>query len=206
MNTICNRFSFTFNPLYNAPQILPCTSTLTHFTLPTNTAIYNYIVIARCSSPHDPIPQYLITKLAKTTTLTYKNIIDDSLITGTIPNLLKNAIITPIIKKLNLNSSEFSNYRHISQLSLLTKILEKTIYNQLSYYLSENMLLDIRQNAFRKLHSTETTVLSLYDDLYNSLDIGQTIQLILLDLFSAFDILRHDILLERSIGIQVKTI
>ena len=86
--------SCTFDPLYNAPQILPCTSTLTHFTVPTNTAIYNYIVTARCSSPHNPIPLYLIKKLAITLTLTYKNIIDDSLITGTIPNLLKNAIIS----------------------------------------------------------------------------------------------------------------
>ena len=60
------------------------------------------------------------------------------------------------------------------------------------------------ENAFRKLHSTETTVLSLFDDLYNSLDTGQPIQLILLDLSSAFDTLRHDILLERlrNIGIQ----
>ena len=204
INTICNRLSCTFDPLYNAPQILPCTSTLTHFTVPTNTAIYNYIVTARCSSPHDPIPLYLIKKLASTLTFTYKNIIDDSLLTGTIPNLLKNAIITPIIKKTNLDSSEFSNYRPISQLPLLTKILEKTVYTQLSHYLTENMLLDIRQNAFRKLHSTETTVLSLFDDLYNSLDTGQPIQLILLDLSSAFDTLRHDILLERlrNIGIQ----
>ena len=41
-------------------------------------------------------------KLATTLTLNFKNIIDDSLITGTIPNLLKNAIITPIIKNLIL--------------------------------------------------------------------------------------------------------
>ena len=87
INTICNRLSCTFNPIYYAPRILPCTLTLTHFTLPTNTAIYNYIVTARCSSLHNPIPIYLITTLATTLTLTYKNIIDDSLITGTIPNL-----------------------------------------------------------------------------------------------------------------------
>ena len=89
INTICNSLSCTCNPLYNEPQILPCTSTLTHFTLPTNTAIYNYIVTTRCSSPHDTIPLYLIKKLATTLILTYTNIIDNSLISGTIPNLLK---------------------------------------------------------------------------------------------------------------------
>ena len=70
---------------------------------------------------------------------------------------------------------------------LLTKILENTVYTQLSHYLPENMLLDIRQNAIRKFHSTKTTVLSLFDDLYNSLDTGQPIQLILLDLSSEFE-------------------
>ena len=115
INTICKILSCTFKPLYNAPQILPCTSTLTHFTLPTNTAIYNYIVTARCSSSHDPIPLYLI-KLAKTLILTYKNIIDDSPITGNIPNLLKNVIITPKIKNLILThqnsqiTSQYLNY------------------------------------------------------------------------------------------------
>ena len=66
------------------------------------------------------------------------------------------------------------------------------------------MLLDIRQNAFSKLHSTETTVLSLFDDLYNSLDTGQPIQLILLDLSSEFDTLRNAILLERLRNIEIQ--
>ena len=53
------------------------------------------------------------------------------------------------------------------------------------------MLLDIRRITFRKLHSTETTVLSLFEDLYNSLDNEQPIQLKLLDLYFAFDTLIH---------------
>ena len=49
---------------------------------------------------------------------------------------------------------------YISTIPLLTKILEKTVYIHLSHYLTENILLNIRRNAFRKIHSTETTVLS----------------------------------------------
>ena len=69
------------------------------------------------------------------------------------------------------------------------------------------MLLDTRQNAFRKLHSTETTVISLFEDLLNSLDNGKHIELRLIDLSFAFDTLRQDILLEilRNIGITDKT-
>ena len=62
-------------------------------------------------------------------------------------------------------------------------------------------LLDRRQNAFRKNHSTETTLLSLFDELYKSLDSNLPIQMILLDLSAAFDTIDFDILIERSIGI-----
>ena len=69
------------------------------------------------------------------------------------------------------------------------------------------MFLYIRQNAFCKLHNTETTVLFLFDYLYNSLDIGKPIYLILIDLSSEFNTLIHSILLEilRNITIQDKT-
>ena len=62
-------------------------------------------------------------------------------------------------------------------------------------------LLDRRQNALRKNHSTETTLLSLFDELYKSLDSNLPIQMILLDLSAAFDTIDFDILIERSIGI-----
>ena len=111
---------------------------------------------------------------------------------GTIPNLLKNAIITPIIKNLILThqNSQITDL-YLNYLYYL-KFLKNGLY---SHYLSENMLFDIRQNAFRKLHSTETIVFYLFDDLYNSLDTGKPIHLILLELSSAFVTLRHDILL-----------
>ena len=70
---------------------------------------------------------------------------------------------------------------------------------QIISYLNTYDLLDRRQNAFRKNHSTETTLLSLFDDLYKSLDSNLPIQLILLDLSAAFDTIDFDILIERLI-------
>ena len=69
-----------------------------------------------------------------------------------------------------LDIEVLSNYRPVSQLPLLSKILEKIVNKQILSYLNTYDLLDRRQNAFRKNHSTETTLLSLFDDLYKSLD------------------------------------
>ena len=141
--------------------------------------------------------------LAYTLAPIYKQIIDTSLMTGEIPNNLKYAIINPYLKKPNLDVEVLSSYRPVSQLPLLSKILEKIVNNQIISYLNTYDLLDRRQNAFRKNHSTETTLLSLFADLYKSLDSNLPIQLILLDLSAAFDTIDFDILIERlrSIGI-----
>ena len=63
----------------------------------------------------------------------------------------------------------------------------------------------VQENIVTQFRSTETTILSLFDELCNSLDTGKPIQLILLNLSFAFNTPRHDILLERNIGIQDKT-
>ena len=117
---------------------------------------------------------------------------------GTIPDLLKLSLITPLLKKLKLDKTELSNYWHISQLPLLAKILEKIVYKQLISYLSKYTLLDNRQNGFRQGHSSETTLLSLA--------INKSQQLILLDLSSAFDKLEFNTIIDRLQNIGLKDI
>ena len=107
--------------------------------------------------------------MASTLAPLFKIIIDESLTYGTIPGLLKLSLIIPLLNKPKLDKTELSNYRPISQLPLLAKILEKIVYKQLILYLIKYNLLDNRQNDFRQGHSTETTLLSLFDDLYTSL-------------------------------------
>ena len=218
--TLCTRFGDFFSEkveklCYNLDlqrQLLPtdttiltttCKHTFTEFERPTITDIYNLIVTAKTTSPSDPIPLKMTKILASTLAPIYKQIIDTSLMTGEIPNNLKYAIINPYLKKPDLDVEVLSNYRPVSQLPLLSKILEKIVNKQIISYLNTYDLLDRRQNAFRKNHSTETTLLSLFDDLYKSLDSNLPIQLILLDLSAAFDTIDFDILIERlrSIGI-----
>ena len=167
------------------------------FSLPTTTDIHNIIITSKCSSPSEPLPLQTLKKLASTIAPIYKRFIDESIITGTIPSDLKHSIISPLIKKPKLDCNTLSNYIPISQLTTLTKLLEKVIYKQLILYLTANNILDPQQCAFRKLHSTETTILSLLDDLLKSLDNDFPTQLMLLDLSSAFDTINLDLLIYR---------
>ena len=69
------------------------------FDLPTITDIYNLIVTANNSSTNDPLPLTITKLIASTLAPLFKIIIDDSLTYGTIPDLLKLSLITPLLKK-----------------------------------------------------------------------------------------------------------
>ena len=112
------------------------------------------------------------------------------------PQILKLTMIIPCIKKASLNPNELSNYRPIANLSFLSKILEKATSMHLEDYLSRNNLYPLMQSG-RQFHSTETALIKLFDDVGCALDDGHSAILILLDLFSAFDMVDHEILLKR---------
>ena len=89
------------------------------------------------------------------------------------------------------------NYRPISNLPFLGKIIERVVSNQLTKYITDNSLLASRQSAYRKDHSVETALLRVQDDLLPALDSGDEAVLILLDLTSAFDTVDNGVLLSR---------
>ncbi len=91
----------------------------------------------------------------------------------------------------------FSNFRPVSNLSFTSKILEKVVLVQLQVFLRSNQIYEMFQSGFRKLHSTETTLLQVYNDILMSTDAGNAVALILLDLSSAFDMVDHNLLLSR---------
>src|SRR6218665_2253367 len=88
------------------------------------------------------------------------------------------------------------NYRPISNLSFISKLVERAVHKQLSNYNESNSLLPLVQSGFRRLHSTETAVLKVYNDIILALDSGFITALLLLDFSSAFYCFYHSILLE----------
>ena len=100
---------------------------------------------------------------------------------------------------------DIKNYRPISNLSFMSKIVEKLVAQQLFAHLSRNQLLPPSQSGFRRHHFTESAILKVLADVYTSIDIGQVSLVGLLDVSAAFDTVDHDILLERlqrSYGIR----
>ncbi len=120
-----------------------------------------------------------------------------SLLSGTFPNSLKTAVVKPLLKKCNLDNTVLSNYRPISNLPFIGKIIVKGVFNQLNKYLNSNGYLDNFQSGFRAHHSTETALIEIMNDIRLNSDFGKISMLVLLDLSAAFDTVDHNILLQR---------
>jgi len=118
-----------------------------------------------------------------------------SLSTATVPKLFKSALITPLFKKSNLDSTDPRSYRLISNLSVVSKLLECIVFRRLYSYLSMAHLLPRLQSTHWTHHSTETAVLKVLTDILYAVDDGDRSVLALLDLSAAFDTVDHNILL-----------
>lgn len=116
---------------------------------------------------------------------------------STFPSCFKTALIKPLLKKHSLPKDDLSNYRPISNLTFLSKLLERIIHTRLITHLNTFSSLSPFQSAYRKFHSVETALLRIQNDLLLAIDKRQVTALILLDLSAAFDTIDHDILLAR---------
>ena len=132
------------------------------------------------------------------------DIVNASLRTGSFPTAFKTAVVRPVLKKNNLDSNDLENYRPVSNLPFISKLLEKTVLQQLNNHLSNNNLHPF-QSAYRSNHSTETVLLHTVNDSLLASDSGKVSLLTLLDLSAAFDAIDHTILLtslEYTFGIH----
>ena len=163
-------------------------------------------LISKSSSSHsfDPINLAAFKKLNYTLTPYILDVIIISLNDAIFPTSFKHAIITPILKKPLLDPNIIANYRPISQLPFISKILEQIIAILLNRFIAENKLYDIFQSAFRRGHSTETALQQIHNNIYSTVSPYISCQLILLELSCAFDSLSHSVLISRLeiIGIR----
>ena len=114
-----------------------------------------------------------------------------------IPKSLKTALIRPLLKKTSLDSDILKNYRPVSNLTFISKVIERVISWRLNEHLINNSMFDPLQLAYRDKHSTETTLITVQNDILLALDAGSSAILLMLDLSAAFDTIYHDILLSR---------
>ena len=128
-----------------------------------------------------------------------------SLVTSVVPAVFKCAIVKPVLKNATLDNDALHNYRHVSNLPFVSKLVERLAAKQLIAHLDDNALRDQFQSACRAGHSTETVLMRVKKDIAAALHRKFPTILVLLDLSCAFDTINHDILLRRlehSVGIS----
>ena len=123
-------------------------------------------------------------------------IINDSLNQSIMPSDLKYVKVTPIYKGKG-QTNEPSNYRPISVLPHLAKILEKTVHKQLLSHITKFKLLSQSQSAFLKHNSTITSLLQTSSKWYTSIDKGNITVICFLDICKCFDCIDHSLLIEK---------
>lgn len=154
-------------------------------------------------SPIDPVPPHLFKEVFPTVGPYVHCFKNSSLSSGVVPVSFKHAVVQPLIKKPGLDPAVMTNFRPISKLSILSIILEKIVYcclTQLMDFLNEHIVF---QSDFKPLHSTESALLRVFNNIILPTDTGHCV--ILVDFTAAFDTVDHDILiaqLEQSVGIR----
>ena len=145
----------------------------------------------------DPLPSPSLLSCIDVIVPVVTQILNQSLKDGIVPESFKNALVKPLLKKPTLDQESFKNYRPVSNLPFLSKILEKVVLRQLLAHLKSNNLVESFQSAYRANHSTETALLRVVNDILYEVDNRKIVMLNLLDLSAAFDTIDHDILLRR---------
>ena len=125
--------------------------------------------------------------------LTY--IVNLSIRSGIVPNEMKLAKVIPLHKKRS--RLDAGNYRPVSILSVVSKVLEKAVFLQLNKYLVDHKLLYQFQSGFRGSYSTDTCLIHLQDHIRGQIASGKYTGMILLDIQKAFDNIDHQILCKK---------
>ena len=143
----------------------------------------------------DKISSRILKDSLPSTLTTITHIVNNSFVTNTFARAWKTAEVTPILKCGNPDVP--NNYRPISLLPIVSKVTERLVHGQLMEHLIRNNKLAAHQSGNRKLHSTETALLYVTDQLLQAMDNKKVSIMVLLDMSKAFDSIRHDILLSK---------
>ena len=158
------------------------------------------------SSGWDEIPTFLVKKCVDSFIEPLTYLVNSSISEGIFPSELKLARVVPIFK--SGDPSLITNYRPISVLSFFSKVFEKVMYNHIISFMNKNDVLYDQQFGFRQKYSTQQAIIMLVDKITRSLDAGDIVISVFLDLKKAFDTVDHHILLKKlyAYGIRGKVL
>ena len=145
----------------------------------------------------DPLPTWLLKQCTEELLPLISAIINNSLESRVFPSQCKHTIIRPLLKKQGLDADDLKNYRTVSNLQFISKVLERVVDQRIDEHLYTHSLNDPLQSAYRKNHSTETATIKLCNDIISGLDSEKCTVLASFDLTAAFNTVDHDIFLLR---------
>lgn len=144
---------------------------------------------------HDSIRSELLIEIKDTLLKPLEDLINNIITGGQWPTALKIGVIKPIFK--SGSPTEIKNYRPITLITSLAKIVETAVNNRLQKFLDKHNILSNRQFGFRKAKSTEDAIATLSCYLHQALDSSHSCLGVFLDLAKAFDTISHDKLLDK---------
>ena len=143
----------------------------------------------------DYIDTYTIKLIAHDILPAITHIVNLSIRDGIFSRSWKSAKVVPLLKKDDpLNPK---NYRPVALLPVLSKILERAVFQQLVGYLDHNGILHPNHHGSRKGHSTATALIQMYDVWTKAVDEVNMVGVMMIDLSAAFDMVDHGILLAK---------
>ena len=162
----------------------------------TSNRVRNVILTLNNSSAgHDELPPFVAKSCIEEFIEPLTYMINESLRTGICPSELKIARVVPIFK--SGDPSLLTNYRPISVLSFFSKVFERIVYDYLFDFICTNSILYDYQFGFRPGHSTQQAIITLIDKITKSLDNGDIVISLFIDLKKAFDTVDHRIRLRK---------
>src|SRR5208282_5231603 len=156
-------------------------------------------VVSRSPTKHcslDPAPTWLVKRLLPCLADSIARMCNASLTEEIVPSLLKAAVVSPRLKKPTLDPEDMSSYWPISNLSFISKTLERLVATRFVQHSETHHLLPSRQSSYRVNHSTKTAAVSAHNNIVRAIDDGQVSLMVLLDLSAAFDTVDHDTLIQ----------
>ena len=144
---------------------------------------------SKASGP-DELNPLILKKTAKSISPIIAHIFNHSMKTSTFPSIWKLAHVTPLFKKGDRHNT--GNYRPISLLSILSKVLERCVFDQVFEYFTENNIISKVQAAYIKNSGTELQLIEIYHRIVSEMDKGNMVRFIFCDISKAFDRVWHD--------------
>jgi hypothetical protein len=188
----------------STPKSTPRNTGLSQFEIKCEEHIKKHIMnMPTKSCELDPVPTWVVKACIDQLARPLTHMVNLSLQQATFLHCWKRALVKPIIKKPS-GEKTYDNYRPVSNLEFVSKVVESCVTKELTAFLETNSLLPVHTSAYRKQHSTETAVLKVAADILKHMDSQEVTALLLIDMSAAFDTVDEVILadvLEKRMGI-----